>query len=74
MLDEATMRTVAKHSMLHDMGMGLCTCPCYDALMTVAAVVKRENDLRLTLARTSPEALAALSIATADDEERANDD
>jgi hypothetical protein len=63
MLDERTIQNVSKHGSLHQME--LCTCPCYDALMTVGKAVRLESDLRVALAKASPEALAALTIGAA---------
>jgi hypothetical protein len=61
MLDEVTISRVAKHEVSHQLGM--CTCPCFDALMEVGDVVKREGELRIALAKASPEALAAITLA-----------
>lgn len=40
MLSEAQIADVSKHEVVHRMGM--CTCPCFDALMSIAA---QWNDL-----------------------------
>jgi hypothetical protein len=58
MLDDETIRTVSKHGFVHTMGM--CTCPCFDALMAVGNRLKEERDLAAKIGSVSPIALAAL--------------
>ena len=55
MLDETQIKAVGRHGMVHQMGM--CTCPCYDALIAVAANVARERKLVATFAAVAPEVL-----------------
>jgi hypothetical protein len=60
MIDEATMTAVAKHGTAHEVG--VCRCPCYEALLTVGRAVQVERYLARRMAATSPEALAALTL------------
>lgn len=71
MLDEQELARVATHGMTH--GFGMCTCPCYDALIKVAEALKKEMDLRVKLAKASPDALAALTIGAVSMEEEDDD-
>lgn len=64
MLDGESLTVIRGHGIAHRIG--LCTCPCYDAIVTVGAAIGREADLRLRMAIASPEALAALTIGAAD--------
>jgi hypothetical protein len=71
MIDEEELKRIAGHGALHKMG--LCTCPCYEALLEVGRKLQVENELRLRLAKASPEVLAGLTIGAAaveDDEGR----
>ena len=69
MIDEPTLGRLDRHSVSHRMEM--CTCPCFDALLQVAEAMKRENDLRVRVARVSPEVLAALTLSGEPDEPEA---
>lgn len=64
MLDSDELRTIAFHGRMHEMGM--CLCPCYPALIDIGKKLMRENELRLKLAKASPEALAGLIIGVAE--------
>ncbi|MGV0985080.1 MAG: hypothetical protein ACOYB2_11025 [Limnohabitans sp.] len=63
MLDEATIQRVGKHELMHTMG--LCTCPCWQALIDVGEAIKRENELRVQFAKVAPDALIALTLGAA---------
>jgi len=64
MLNEDELKSIALHGRLHEMGM--CTCPCYDALITVGKKLMVENELRVKTAKVSPDILAALTIGAAE--------
>lgn len=61
MIDETELKTIALHGTMHKMGM--CTCPCYEALLTVGRKLAVEAELRARIAEVSPEAIAAITIA-----------
>lgn len=58
MLEETELRSVAKHTISHDMGM--CTCPCFTALIKVSEKLTEERELMRKLGSVSPIALAAV--------------
>lgn len=60
MLTEETIKKIAFHKQLHDVGM--CTCPCLDAVLTMAAAIKKEEALRHKMAIASPDAFTALML------------
>lgn len=61
MLDGATLRLIESHSVSHRVG--YCNCPCFPALIKVAEALQKEGELRVKLAKVSPDVLAALTIA-----------
>lgn len=61
MLDEAEIAAIGRHEVAHKVG--ACLCPCFAALIKVGEAMATESELRARLARVSPEALAAITIA-----------
>jgi len=57
-IDPATITAVERHGFTHKMG--LCICPCFDALVAVAKAIATERDLMAKVGSVSPEALAVL--------------
>jgi len=66
MLNEDELKRIGKHGAIHRMGM--CGCPCFDALVEIGKKLAVENELRVKLAKANPDVLAALTIGAADTE------
>lgn len=60
MLDPTELEKVAFHNSIHDMGM--CTCPCMEALLKVSKALQKEREMQIKVARQSPDLLAALIL------------
>lgn len=43
MIDEEELKVLSGHATIHKMG--LCTCPCYDVLLTLGRKIQATNEL-----------------------------
>jgi hypothetical protein len=71
MISKSQAEHIAFHGTVHKMGM--CSCPCFEALIQVGERLYEENKLRLHLAHTNPHLLAALIIGAASADDGDND-